>query len=240
MTLSAQVSAHDVDALIRVQGADAASFLNAQLTRRVDNLAEGETALAAWCNAKGRVQALFRVSHAAGAYTLRMPAVMVPLTLPRLRMYVLRSQVQFSEIGDTTVPGHRGPLENVLTGIPQIYPETREQFLPQMLNLDQLNAVDFKKGCYPGQEIVARAQYLGQLKRRMYRFKTDAADRPAPGTSLFAADGANGTVIDAARDDSGCCQLLAVVPIESMQEDWHLGGKDGPHLGLQTLPYPLP
>ncbi|MGH8459491.1 MAG: folate-binding protein, partial [Nevskiales bacterium] len=66
---SEQVMTHDADALIRVQGADAASFLNAQLTRRVDTLAEGETALAAWCNARGRVQALFRIARAADSYT---------------------------------------------------------------------------------------------------------------------------------------------------------------------------
>ncbi len=223
-------------ARIRVQGADAASFLNAQLTRQVDNLAMDETGLAAWCSAKGRVQALFRITREAENYALRLPANMMSLVLPRLQMFVLRSRVQLVEIQNPAIVDSGSLLQDIRAGVPEIHPETRDAFLPQMLNLQHLGAIDFRKGCYPGQEIVARTQYLGDLKRRMYRFSTPAAEIPKPGAKLVATDGANGTVIHAASDPDGTIQLLAVVPRASAQSDWHLGELSGQAL---SLPYAL-
>lgn len=231
------MSPQNAQALISVEGADATSFLNAQLTRRVDNLATGEKVLAAWCNAKGRVHALFRVSRQANGYLLQLPASMVPLALPRLRMFVLRSQVQLEATGELPDVGTSKASQAILAGIPQVYPETHDKFLPQMLNLDHLGAIDFKKGCYPGQEIVARSQYLGQLKRRMYRFSCDSPLQPGPGTALVSAEDTSGIVIDAERDEAGHWQLLAVVPIASAGAGWHLGSETGPMLSLETLPY---
>jgi folate-binding protein YgfZ len=220
--------------VIRVQGADATDFLNAQLTRRVDSIGAGESALAAWCNAQGRVQALFRVARAADGegYALQLPARLVPLALPRLRLFVLRSRVTL-EAASAAAAVNRAA--EIAAGIPEIYPETREQFIPQMLNLDRLGAIDFRKGCYPGQEIVARTQYRGQLKRRMYRFAGEAPETPLPGTRLLAASDASGTVVDAVRDEHGRVQLLAVIPIEAAQQPWRLEAGGVP-LELQTLP----
>lgn len=94
-------------------------------------------------------------------------------------------------------------LQEIRAGRPLITAATQDQFVPQMVNLETLGAVDFQKGCYPGQEIVARAQYRGQVKRRMVRL-------PAPaGTQLKPGDEWNGgTVIDSAGGE-----VLAVVPV---------------------------
>jgi tRNA-modifying protein YgfZ len=225
---------HPSLAQIRVHGGDAASFLNAQLTRRVDNLAEGETALAAWCNAKGRVLALFRVARQQDDFTLGLPASMVPLTLPRLRLFVLRAKVQLEESNSSNRPEDDGRLVDILACIPQVYPETRELFLPQMLNLDRLGGIDFKKGCYPGQEIVARTHYLGTLKRQLYRFSMTGDAEPKPGSSVVTAGDHSGTVVDAARDGQGGWQLLAVIPNEAKDANWRLHAPDGAHLRLET------
>ncbi|HXG27603.1 MAG TPA: hypothetical protein VNJ47_01985 [Nevskiales bacterium] len=220
--------------VIRVQGSDATDFLNAQLTRRVDGIGAGASALAAWCNAQGRVQALFRVARAADGegYALQLPARLVPLVLPRLRLFVLRSRVTLEAASATAAVDRR---TEIAAGIPEIYPETREHFIPQMLNLDRLGAIDFRKGCYPGQEIVARTQYRGQLKRRMYRFAGEASELPLPGTRLLADDDVSGTVVDAVRDEHSRVQLLAVIPIEAAPQSWRLEAGGVP-LELQTLP----
>jgi folate-binding protein YgfZ len=108
-------------------------------------------------------------------------------------------------------------LSEINAAIPVIYPDTVEEFVLQMTNLNQLDGVSFKKGCYPGQEIVARMQYLGKLKRRMFlsRFKSDQC--PLPGDNLVTegkdiVDG-SGKIVDAVMDDDGYCHCLYVAQI---------------------------
>lgn len=101
-------------------------------------------------------------------------------------------------------------------GIPMIVAATQEQFVPQMVNLEAIGGVSFQKGCYPGQEIVARSQYLGKLKRRMFLAHVDAA--AAAGDNLYSADiegQATGTVVNAAAAPNGGFDVLAVVQVES-------------------------
>lgn len=98
-------------------------------------------------------------------------------------------------------------LEEIRAGRPLITAATQDQFVPQMVNLEQLGGVDFRKGCYPGQEIVARAQYRGQVKRRMVRKHAPADVQLVPGQEF---DG--GTVVDVAPAENGS-ELLAVMPI---------------------------
>jgi len=146
-------------------------------------------------------------------------------------------------------------LLEVLAGEPQVHLPTREAFLPQMLNLDLLGGVSFAKGCYTGQEVVARTRHLGRLKRRMRRLRCPGtAEPPPPGAPLHSpawrADEAAGTVVRAAADPDGGCQLLAVVPHElapregaqgRMQgAELRLGGPEGPACEPRPLPYPLP
>lgn len=236
----------ETDAFIRARGADAASFLHAQLTCRVDDLAPGPARLGAWCNAKGRVRAIFAVARLGDDIYLRLPASLVPLVLPRLKMFVLRSQLELAEIGSGLEEAEefacalalfddRDEHAEVLAGVPEIYPATYELFLPQMLNLDQLGAIDFKKGCYPGQEIVARTQHLGQIKRRM--FLADSAGNPEPGTAVISAttDEKSGTVVRVAHEPGGRCQLLAVLPMDaSLHGDLVLDIEDRPTLTIMN------
>ncbi len=127
-------------------------------------------------------------------------------------------------------------------GIPMIVAATQEQFVPQMVNLEVIGGVSFQKGCYPGQEIVARSQYLGKLKRRMFLAHVDA--EAAPGDSLYSADfdgQASGTVVNAAPAPTGGFDVLAVAQVESAKSHTlHLNSLGGAALSLKPLPYALP
>lgn len=132
-------------------------------------------------------------------------------------------------------------LGQIRAGIGQVMPSTRELFIPQMLNLQAVGGVSFKKGCYTGQEIVARMQYLGKLKRRLYRLKLDANDLPEPGTQLFSPTHGSsiGEVVIAAHTGQNI-ELLAVLQAEAAEGgDVHLGALEGPALHLLDLPYEL-
>ena len=132
-------------------------------------------------------------------------------------------------------------LGQIRAGIGQVMPATRELFIPQMLNLQAVGGVSFKKGCYTGQEIVARMQYLGKLKRRLYRVQLDASELPEPGTPLFAPshNSSIGEVVLAARAGQ-TIELLAVLQAEAAEEGvLHLGALEGPALHLLDLPYEL-
>ena len=124
-------------------------------------------------------------------------------------------------------------LEEVRSGRPLITQATQDQFVPQMVNYERFGAVDFQKGCYPGQEIVARAQYRGQVKRRMVRVRTPVPLRP--GQDLYSDDlpgQASGTVVNAAGDEA-----LAVVQIATLEKGLVLRAEshDAP---LEVLPLP--
>ncbi len=108
--------------------------------------------------------------------------------------------------------------EEIRAGLPEVYPETREAFVPQMLNLHRLGGVSFNKGCYPGQEVVARMHYLGKLKRRLFRIRIPTVAPPAPGTPLLDPQGTSqGKVVRAARGKEGC-EALAVVALSAVED----------------------
>ncbi|RLU06324.1 folate-binding protein YgfZ [Pseudomonas prosekii] len=132
-------------------------------------------------------------------------------------------------------------LGQIRAGIGQVMPSTRELFIPQMLNLQAVGGVSFKKGCYTGQEIVARMQYLGKLKRRLYRLQLEGSELPEPGTQLFAPthNSSIGEVVIAARGEQNI-ELLAVLQAEAAESgDIHLAALEGPALHLLDLPYTL-
>ena len=130
----------------------------------------------------------------------------------------------------------------IRAGVPLVTSATSDQFVPQALNFDALDGISFRKGCYPGQEIVARTHYLGRLKERLYAFAA-GIEPPAPGTRLHAAsfgDQPCGTVVDSVADAGGA-SLLAVVQRAAAETDVvHVGALDGPPLTLLPLPYPVP
>lgn len=132
-------------------------------------------------------------------------------------------------------------LAQVRAGIGQVFGATREQLIPQMINLPALGGVSFKKGCYTGQEIVARMQYLGKLKRRLYRLSLNGSELPAIGSELFSpVHGSSvGEVVLAAQDEDGI-EVLAVLQEDALNDGRiALGSREGPALSLLSLPYAI-
>jgi folate-binding protein YgfZ len=130
----------------------------------------------------------------------------------------------------------------VRSGIARIVAPTVERFVPQMVNLEAVGGVNFKKGCYPGQEVVARSQYRGTLKRRAMLFDGDADLQP--GQEVFHSGDPgqpSGLVANAARGPAGLSSALIEVKLAALGDgSWHAGSADGPLLQPGVLPYTLP
>ena len=129
---------------------------------------------------------------------------------------------------------------DICAGVPQISAATQEEFIPQMVNYELIGGVSFKKGCYPGQEIVARTQYLGKIKRRMYRAHLENG-QPVAGAPIFApetGDQACGMVVNAAAAPQGGHDVLAVIQTSCADAGrLYLGDRTGPLLIIHPLPY---
>jgi tRNA-modifying protein YgfZ len=129
-------------------------------------------------------------------------------------------------------------LADIRAGLPQVFPETVERFVAQMLNLDLLDGISFKKGCYTGQEIIARMHFRNTVSRRMFRFSALCAP-PHPGSRLLA-DGAHaGDVVMSAVTESGC-ELLAVTHLSHRGQTLTLETSPGVTVRELELPYALP
>lgn len=134
---------------------------------------------------------------------------------------------------------------DIAAGIPVVGPETSDAFVPQMINFELVGGVNFKKGCYPGQEVVARTEYLGKLKRRMFRAHIAGEATPRPGDELFVAGGddsqSSGKIVNAAPAPGGGYDVLAVLQIANAQQDEiRLGNTAGPKVLIAELPYAIP
>jgi folate-binding protein YgfZ len=286
--------------VIRARGEEAASFLQSQLTNDVLTLGPERARLAGFCSAKGRLQASFWVVRPAPDELLLICAAdLLPPTLKRLSMFVLRSkcklddasaelpllgvagagfvvagaapwQVRDTALGKTIrLPDAAGQPRCIVigasaatlpnlpalaldtwrwldlqAGVPLVQAATVDRFVPQMLNYEVVGGVDFKKGCYPGQEVVARSQYRGTIKRRMFLFDTDGDAEP--GAELFdARDPVQpaGMVVNAAPNAGQGSSLLAEVKLAAVIDNTpqlHLGSATGPALTLRELPYAVP
>lgn len=282
--------------IIRVQGDDAASFLHGQLTNDFVLLDQQHARLAAFCSAKGRMQASFiGFKRAPDDILLICSQDLLTRTLKRLSMFVLRAKAKLTDasadfqlfglIGNavpaTEAPwtlhtqadgshlvhlypaagqprallvapvGTPAPQGTVLTpeqwlwtevasGIAMVSEPVFELFVPQMLNYESVGGVNFKKGCYPGQEVVARSQFRGTLKRRAYIVH---ADQPLnAGQEVFAAsdaEQATGTVVQAAPAPQGGWDAIVSMQIQSAQETLTAGSPEGVALTVQSLPYAL-
>ncbi len=292
--------------VIQAQGEEAANFLHNQLTNDVLMLPVGQARLAAFCNAKGRMQAsMVLLKTAPDTVLLVMPLDLLAQTLKRLSMFVLRAKVKLTDasgqwqlrgllgdsartaVGDaepwqtmlwggghavTLYPAVAGEVRqaralwvgdkdpsapegsespvisaevwawgSVLSGVPFVTQPLFEAFVPQMLNYESVGGVNFKKGCYPGQEVVARSQFRGTLKRRMARVFS-----PVPlsaGQDVFTPTDPEqpcGTVVQcAARPDGQGFDALVSGTLESMPIGWHAGSAQGDKLELLPLPYAL-
>jgi tRNA-modifying protein YgfZ len=133
---------------------------------------------------------------------------------------------------------------DIMAGIPSVQPATSDAFVPQMANLDLINGISFDKGCYTGQEIVARLHYRGRLKQRMYRARVPTANTPMPGDRIFAPDmpgQSTGTVVIAAASPDDGYDLLAVIHCDSVAAgELRLHDVGGPRLTIEPLPYSVP
>jgi tRNA-modifying protein YgfZ len=284
--------------VIRAQGADAASFLHGQLTQDVQQLDERSARLAGYCSAKGRLLSSLVVWRHAGDLLLACSADVLPATLKRLSMFVLRAKCKLTDasaevalyglVGTSAMdwlgalapvtawqhadvaagqairlpdvaglaryllaapvtsgapplpslaPGAWQWLE-VASGVARIVAPTVEQFVPQMVNFEVVGGVNFQKGCYPGQEVVARSQYRGTVKRRAFVFACDAA--ALPGQEVFhnaEPEQPAGMVVNAA---SFAGSHLALVEVKLAALDTgtlHLGAAAGPQLQRTLQPY---
>lgn len=293
------------EGVLAVRGADAAKFLQGQLTCNLNYLSDTQASLGARCTQKGRMQSSFRILLQGDGVVLAMATELLEPQLADLKKYAVFSKSKLTDesaawvrfglmhaepalasLGlelpaetdsvvrnDTLiairvspdraelwVPAEQGDavrnqlaatleqtdlnewlLGQIRAGIGQVMPQTRELFIPQMLNLQAVGGVSFKKGCYTGQEIVARMQYLGKLKRRLYRLSFNAPEMPEPGTPLFSPShtSAIGEVVIAAKTDQ-TVELLAVLQAEAADSgDVHVGTPEGPRLHLLDLPYTL-
>jgi folate-binding protein YgfZ len=226
---------------IRVTGSDARTYLQGQLTCDMETLTRDKPLLAACNSAQGRVQAVLTVAEIDDGIELCLVASMAERTVQRLRKYVLRSKVKVDLATDRNVelPGGNAidttnPLLSQLrAGIPHVFPETHEAFVAQMLNLDLLGGISFEKGCYTGQEIIARAHFRGAVKRRMFRFAASCAP-PSRATKILSSGEHAGDVVYTAETNQGC-ELLAVVSLAHADSELKLDSAIALH--RLTLPY---
>jgi len=135
-------------------------------------------------------------------------------------------------------------LLDINAGIPNVFPQTSEMYIPQMLNLQAMNGISFKKGCYTGQEVVARMQYLGKLKRRMYRAHCDTDQLPLPGAALHSTSSTSGqgsgNIVDAQKSSDGGIDLLAVITTDAAdKQDIFLDEDMKLPLNICDLPYTI-
>jgi folate-binding protein YgfZ len=272
--------------VIRAAGADAASFLQSQLTQDVLGLDAQRACLAGWCSAKGRLMASFVVWRpAADEVLLACSADVLPAVLKRLSMFVLRAKCKLSDAsaelplfgvagpaatapawrrvdGVIGLPPARGVARGlvvgtapalpaldvdawswleVASGVPRIVAATAEQFVPQMVNFEVVGGVNFQKGCYPGQEVVARSQYRGTLKRRAFVFESPAAASPAQEIFHSADREQPAGMVANAASWQGRHLVLAELKIAALDGGTlHLGTADGPQLTRADMPYAVP
>lgn len=286
--------------VIRAVGDDAAAFLHGQLTQDFLQLGGLEARLAAFCSAKGRMQASFiGFQRGPDEILLVCSRDLLAPTLKRLSMFVLRAKARLTDasnefklfglagdainslaisshpvwakadFGSANVvklypangqpralwvapvdePGPAGtPLAvplwlwgEVRSGVVTLTHPLVDAFVPQMLNYESIGGVSFKKGCYPGQEVVARSQFRGTLKRRTFLAHCEAP--PVAGQDVFHdADPTQpcGLVAQAAQAPHGGFDALVSLQISATESgSLQLGAPDGPTLSLQALPYPL-
>ena len=300
--------------LLQVEGDDAVTFLQGQVTNDIKLLDGTNSHFAGYCNPKGRLLALFLAFAHQGHIHLQFDAALLEAIAKRLKMYVMRSKVVITDVSldisrfgvagtnstamlqtifpqirqDFQVPQEQhgiASLENatlirlpgtlpryeiftpagnaealwkqlneqftavgkpvwdyleINAGIPEIVTATQEAFVPQMINLDVLGGINFKKGCYTGQEIVARTHYLGKVKRR-----TQLAHIPATGIAPQAGEvistvnsqDAVGQIVRSAPAPDGGYDVLAEIRLESLES----GGLQwqGVALEIQEMPYSL-
>ncbi len=172
---------------LKVSGKDAQSFLQGQLSNDIDKIVDGSWQLNAYCQHQGRIIALMWVQKQGYDFYLDFALDLQKVVHNRFKMFALNTEVYFSEI-DT----QKASIDRA-----QVTLATSEKFIPHDLNLDiDQVGVSFTKGCYPGQEVVARVHYLGKPKRRLYRFECDFKVLPMDKLTLKGSTNSVGMVLN--------------------------------------------
>ena len=282
--------------VLQVQGDDATSFLQGQLTNDVALMPVGQVRLSGYCSAKGRLLASFVVlKRETNAYHLLMARDLLAATQKRLQMFVMRAKCPLLDVSDqwrlTGISGAESLTDmpdwacqasddgwlfrlpsaavkqaiwvqpataadpaqpsdatngwafyRALSGVAMVTQATTEQFVPQMINYESVEGVSFKKGCYPGQEVVARSQFRGAIKRRAAVYTLSDPNQQQvveAGMPLFTAgpDGEECGVVAAAGFLAGQWALTVSLQTAVADHAVALGAADGPVLVLQPLPY---
>ena len=284
--------------VIRVEGEDAAKFLHGQLTQDFSLLGQDQARLAAFCSAKGRMQASFiGFKRSPTEVLLVCSADLLAATLKRLSMFVMRAKARLTDasqayalyglagsatlataplappwaagqqgsatvialypgagvarqlwVAPVDVPAPAGPplaldswlWSEVQSGIATLSQPLFEAFVPQMLNYESVGGVNFKKGCYPGQEVVARSQFRGTLKRRGFLVHSAAALQP--GQEIFSSTDDSqpaGLVVQAAAAPGGGWDAIVSLQLSALNAGTLHAGTGGGLLALQALPYAL-
>ena len=289
-----QADLQSIFGVIRATGADARTFLHAQLTQDVLGLTQDDVRLAGYCSPKGRLYAVFQMYADGDDVCLIVHRSVLENVMKRLRMFVLRAKVVLEDVSDThavygvcgdsalavgqregvrlgVLPAHiegvsvarelrvAAPSDlrlvdasvwqwlDVMAGLPQIEAATYEAFVPQMVNFERIGGVNFRKGCYPGQEIVARSHYLGKLKRRMVRAQSTNAAVAALSVGMdvcVSTDGANpiGQLVGFAPSpiDPSIIDALFEVSLPMIEGDAQLStAADADTWRVLALPYSL-
>jgi len=257
--------------LIEVSGPDNAAFLQGQLTADIRTITPTHHSLAAYCNPKGRIRALFRIFLVEDRYYLQAPLLLIPSAMASLQKTAKFSKVTLTDVSQiwhrygialdhstqlSNLHAHLETIDNLIllpiaenpprfeilgttiaiehlwkmlqtqyrigdfndwlllditNGIPEIWPETTELFLPHYLNLPQLGAVSFNKGCYCGQEIIARMEYRANLKRVIKHVTQQPLQTlPKPGTPFLDPETQQekGVIISVAQSSDDTVELL--------------------------------
>lgn len=178
--------------LLKISGPEAGKFLQGQLTCNLEEVSESQSRLGAHCNPQGRVLFLFRVFLFQDSYYLVLPQEMADLALACLKKYAIFFKLELSSIHNDACPqalAEKAAQEwqyfDLAQNIPQIYPETSALFLPHELRLHELQGISWDKGCYTGQEIIARMHHKGKLKKRLYLAQIHTAAQPRRGAELY-------------------------------------------------------
>ncbi len=299
---------------IQASGIDAKTFLQGQFTNDIALINSQSSQLSGYCNPKGRLLTLFRITQHGDNYHLHLPACLLEKTLSRLKMFVMRAKVTLepataetvrigvsgkstngklgahisalptdvnsvtNENGITIIkhPGINSRFEligdrekiqplwqlltqdfsptgsdiwqllNINAAQPSVVTETVEMFIPQMLNLHVIDGVSFKKGCYPGQEVVARLHYRGQLKRHMQIAQFNSDQLPLPSMPLYPLDGGEeaqsvGNLVQVALVASHEYRALCVISNKfAINNNVCLNRNVKEALKLHDLPYDFP
>lgn len=197
---------------LKISGDNAKNFLQGQLTCDVNQLHAGQSYLGAHCNQKGRVLFNFLLLHQDEHYYMKLPANMLETAKNRLEKFAVFSKVTIEPVSlDDNTEGLLATKEKEIEmGFVTIYPETSGLFTPHELNYPQFeNMISFTKGCYTGQEIVARMQYLGKLKKHLYHATINTTSTDLLGCSVIDEDRQEvGLVADYAANTSSCLLVM--------------------------------